>query len=248
MSFRSIIASIALIILVSACFSVDRKTQQATQKKKPAFPLLIDAFEDSAIYLETNFTQKSNYKPITYTRNLDTIIVNYILDQDIRRTKTKHEIQEYMHYHRINIIVDNVTGATDENIKVIVDTTTTISKVKYKRFSHLFTRHKAYPTYIINTSLKDTVILGYDSNIDALLEAKNRQNEWKRIESLELILCRTGRALFVLPKKDTIITATTIFKGNFKTKLRLRLGKAYSNEFEGFINEQQLSLSNVEFY
>ena len=235
MNFRNLLWYVLIFLFVIAC----AEKETSTIKKEPTFPVLIDSLAASADSLELSNIIHSSYKPVTFKRNRDTIYVNHSIEQNLSGDMSEERYQEYMQYHRASVIADGVSLPSPENIKVFVDTTKIISKIGFDRKDSIRKSFKSYPTYFINTSVKDTVILGTNSNIDALLEAKNAKDEWQRIEGIQLIVCATGRTLFVLPEKDTIITATAIHKGSFKTKLRMRFGPIYSNEFEGYINEQQ---------
>jgi hypothetical protein len=244
MNYRNNIVFVFIFFIVIAC----ARKETAIVPKEPTFPVLIDSLVASADSLTLRRMVLSNYKPITFKRNQDTIYVNHSIRQNLSFGMSESNYLEYMHYHRTNIMADNVSKADSTNLSIFVDTTKVISKIDYDREKRIPFACKSYPTYIINTSVKDTVILGTNSNIDALLEAKNSENKWQRIEGIRFIACATGRTLFVLPEKDTIITAVAIHKGTFKTKLRMRLGTAYSNEFEGYLNTRQFILSDDDLY
>ncbi|EDP95573.1 hypothetical protein U8527_05985 [Kordia algicida OT-1] len=248
MKLKPIVFLVAITFILISCLSTDKEIIPVVKKEKRLFPVLIDTLAEQAEYLETKIRLKANYKPITFKKITDTIFVNHDIYESLTGKMSETEYQNYMRYHRTNIIADNVTKPTANTIKIFVDTTAIISKIYFNRHAKKLILHKAYATYVVNTSVKDTVVLGLNSKMDMLLEALNKENEWKQIEGIQFIACATGRTLFVLPEKDTLITETTIFKGNFKTKLCLKLGSAYSNQFEGFIHETQLLDSDVDFY
>lgn len=239
MNYKQIVFFLFLNFLLFGCASTEKEN-------KPLYPVLKDTLVHKAEYAETKVTRRTNYKAISLGKLGDTVVVDYYTG-NFSRKMSESGYKNHMRYHRINIIAEGVFNPTADNIKVIVDTTQLIGKVEYhkSRKNHIY---KAYPTYIINTSLRDTIAIGIDNNINATLEAKNKKNKWIRIERIPFLVCGTGHQLFVIPNKDTIITSTPIFKGNFKTKLRLKLGDAVSNEFEGHIYEEQLKMSDLDFF
>ncbi|PHR23171.1 MAG: hypothetical protein COA38_17295 [Fluviicola sp.] len=97
---------------------------------------------------------------------------------------------------------------------------------------------KAFPVLIQNKSI-DTIYIGYGSQIPIITEAKTKNGEWKPIEERFIYMCGNGLHSIILPPNELVITSELIYTGNFKTKLRLKMGNNYSEEFNGTINETQ---------
>jgi hypothetical protein len=51
--------------------------------------------------------------------------------------------------------------------------------------------------------------------------------------------CGVGISSVILPPNECALTFAPIFKGNYKTQLRLKLGENYSNIFYSSINYRQ---------
>lgn len=121
-------------------------------------------------------------------------------------------------------------------VSIIVDTTLTISKY-YNSYTEL--PYPAYPILITNHS-EDTIMIDCEREFDAILEAKDSMNNWSMIK------CSNKHSLwsekyYRMPPNYSIITATHISKGDYKTKLRLKFGKNTSNEWSGHINYNQFN-------
>lgn len=112
--------------------------------------------------------------------------------------------------------------------------------------------YKTYPVYIYNYGESQTVIQApIITELFILLEAKNKNNEWKPIEYFEQygFLCGTGHRDYVLKPKHYLLTTVKRYKGDYKTKLRVKFRSFdkvfYSNEFEGFINYSQFQSDSI---
>jgi len=62
---------------------------------------------------------------------------------------------------------------------------------------------------------------------------------WIKNETLPELSCGNEIEFIVLPSKETLITSVFIFKGGFRTLLRLKIGNSYSKAFTGTINKSQ---------
>lgn len=125
----------------------------------------------------------------------------------------------------------------DTNIKITVDT---LQKIKKE---NIFTNvnvsfFDAYPI-IIKSKEKDTIKIGSGNKLPIVLEAKDSIGNWKPIEEQFKYGCGTGLNGIILPPKTIIVSSVMIYKGNYKTKLRIKLGENFSNEFNGTINYRQ---------
>ena len=99
--------------------------------------------------------------------------------------------------------------------------------------------YQAIPIMITNLE-KDTVLLGQRLNVILLQEAINKNGEWKAIERKSSGgQCRISGDNYVLPPNGIILTSSYLYSGDFRTKIRFKLGENYSKVFEGKINLAQ---------
>lgn len=97
---------------------------------------------------------------------------------------------------------------------------------------------KAYPVIIENLHA-DTIYIGYGRYIPLITEALNKKGEWKPIEERYIYMCGNGVSPIILPPNEIVVTSELVYSGRFKTKLRIKLGQNYSEEFSGSINLTQ---------
>jgi len=97
---------------------------------------------------------------------------------------------------------------------------------------------KAFPVLIQNITT-DTIYVGYGNQVPIITEAKSKNGEWKPIEEQYTYMCGNGLHSIILPPNEFVLTSELIYSGNFKTKLRIKMGNNYSEEFNGTINESQ---------
>jgi hypothetical protein len=95
-----------------------------------------------------------------------------------------------------------------------------------------------YPVLLTNSDI-DTTFIGYGSKIPIIMEALDSLGNWKPIQEKFAYFCGVGVGSVILPPNESVLTLAPIFKGNYKTKLRLKLGNNYSKPFYGFINHRQ---------
>lgn len=95
-----------------------------------------------------------------------------------------------------------------------------------------------YPAMLRNRT-KDTIPIGYGSIIPLILEAKNKNGKWEPIQEKFVYMCGNGVGTIILPPNEIALTLVPIFKGNYKTQLRLSMGSNKSNVFWGKINYRQ---------
>ncbi len=95
-----------------------------------------------------------------------------------------------------------------------------------------------FPVLLRNRA-KDTIPIGYGDIIPLILEAKDKTGKWKPIQERLTFMCGNGVGTIILPPKEIAITLVPIFKGNYRTQLRLSMGSNKSNFFWGNINYRQ---------
>ena len=112
----------------------------------------------------------------------------------------------------------------------------TVNLVIYVDTSKIFL--DSYSTIVKNVD-KDTVLVGHNLSISLVMEALDGEKKWKPIQEDFMFMCGNGVHSLILPPDNIILTVTPRFKGLYYTKLRLKLGQNYSNEFNGWINPGQ---------
>lgn len=108
--------------------------------------------------------------------------------------------------------------ATDLTTEIRVDTTKQIGN--------------SYPVYLTNKSI-DTSFVGFGERLPLILEAIDSTGKWKPIQERFVYMCGTGLTSIILPPNEMVVTFVPIFKGNYKTKLRISDGQNHSQSFEG---------------
>jgi len=72
--------------------------------------------------------------------------------------------------------------------------------------------------------------VGYGAELEFAIEAKNSNGEWKPITHPPIRFCGTGLLWVPLSANEIVISAIPITTGDYKTKGRIKLGDALSNE------------------
>lgn len=98
--------------------------------------------------------------------------------------------------------------------------------------------YKAYPILITNPS-DSAIIVGYGSNVPIELEALDKNKTWQPVEMQFMYMCGTGLEYILIKPKEVLCVLAPVYKGEFKTKLRYRLGDSYSRTFTGYISTKQ---------
>jgi len=121
----------------------------------------------------------------------------------------------------------NTVSLKYANLKIYVDTTQNLSE-----------RNARHSVFIKNI-YKDTVVIAFGQIIDATMEALNKNGEWQPIERPWRWSCGTGIGQIMLPPNEIVITSAVKYTGEFKTQMRIKIGKSYSNIFQGSIHPRQ---------
>ncbi|MEO2071202.1 MAG: hypothetical protein ABGW99_07645 [Zunongwangia sp.] len=127
------------------------------------------------------------------------------------------------------------------DIEIIVDTT---QKLKHDVSKYQWDDYyEGYPILIKNAS-SDTIVIGYESYIPIILQAKDENNNWNPIEKIYIFSCGNGLSSVLLPPNEIVLSSKPIYQGDFKTTLRVEIGGNYSNEYSGKINLDQFKKPN----
>lgn len=98
-----------------------------------------------------------------------------------------------------------------------------------------------YPVFITNKD-PDSLMVGYDFSLELIVEAKDRNGNWRSIHRPSPAGCGVGKYQILLPSYQYALTALPRYTGDFQTTARLKLysfENTYSNEFTISINESQ---------
>ncbi|NBL64333.1 hypothetical protein GV828_03845 [Flavobacterium sp. NST-5] len=103
-----------------------------------------------------------------------------------------------------------------------------------------------YYVSVKNNSEKTIELLTQDNQIFIIQEAIDESGKWKPIEYWQYSTCGNSyNSIEILPK-NKILTETTRYDGDFKTKIRFKLlhknKEFYSNEVEAKISLQQFKI------
>lgn len=101
-----------------------------------------------------------------------------------------------------------------------------------------------YPAFIINRTPSYKVLIGKDSHLFAIQEAKDSNGIWRPIELEGQGFCGCCYWAEKIYHNEYVVMLLPKYKGNFKTKLRIRLrnnATIYASKpFDGMIDYKQL--------
>jgi hypothetical protein len=176
--------------------------------------------------------ETGDYKPLFLGSKKDTITIIY--PRDFLRKYHVYEDRRGKYFQ-----------PDSSGIKIMINTSQIISDVTFSWLNEdrnlSEQTYKAYPVIIYNVR-SDTISIGYGDHLPLITEALDPEGNWRPIEDPFMYDCGVGLNGIVLPPNEIVITATPIYKGVFKTKLRLRYFKILSEEFNGSINLKQFGL------
>lgn len=197
-------------ILISAFVLVN------VQLFKSDFPVII-----GDIFSTKNDWLKPASKPLYIGVLKDTIVINTQLQYDYDWKPSD------IHYD-LNIIFEDTKNAkVDIFVNSKQDLNTTGKESKYE-----------FIPVLIKNLENDTIIIGETDYIPIILEAKDDNNEWKPIDGYFGYFCGTGIYPILLYPNHVVLTNFELpKKGDFSTKLRVKLGQNYSKEFGGIIQK-----------
>lgn len=115
--------------------------------------------------------------------------------------------------------------------------------IGFRRNSRYDKYHHVFPIYIINDSEQTKTLLGKESWVFALQEAKNRHGVWQLIEEDGLDGCGNGYWRLQVHPKEFVMFLMNKYSGDFQTSLRikLRVGQCeyVSEPYTASISEKQ---------
>jgi len=181
--------------------------------------------------------------PTSYQQNdkefkEDSIKYEEIWNRYSQNIKNRRETSYFVLSERI----DDKKGFFDTiDLEIMVDTT---QKLKHDISKNQWDDYyEGYPIQIKNTS-SDTIVIGYESYIPIILQAKDENDDWNPIEQIYIFSCGNGLRSVLLPPNEIVLSSKPIYQGDYKTTLRVEIGGNYSNEFSGKINLDQFKKPN----
>lgn len=207
------------------------KTEKFKKKEVFPFPKIIDKLgEENLITINTNWIRERDHHPYFFGKLNDTILIerNLGLFPELYKLDTHFSKGKYDNYFLLPEEAKEFKIADSVHLLIKVDTAQVIND--YGR--------RAFPVLIMN-QYNDTVYIGYGDQIPIVAEAISKNGKWEPIEERYIYMCGTGLNSIILPPHEIVITSELVYSGNFKTKLRIKLGNNYSNEFYVNINESQ---------
>jgi hypothetical protein len=246
------------LVLVSCTKPVKKENIEKTaENAKTEFPLIIDTFNIDNKVLEMDTFTVNNYNPLYFGKLTDSIFITYHLrvsppaqlSEKIKNLKNPPEEPKsafyfdlYKEYFRYGSF-DMFPNWDSAKLKIAFDTTQKVTYLNFLPKNYKDYYYHAFPLYIQNLS-KDTVMVGYGKWLDLILEAKDKENNWQEIQPRTAYYLNSSLAKIILSPNEIVLTAIPIYKGDYKTKLRLKIGNNYSEEFNGEINYSQIEKGN----
>lgn len=227
------------------------------------FPVVIDTFFLKTSIREATRMMTANYTILYIGEMKDTLVANHFLKTyvppppppPVSSSKEKKVIDTSVYEFKGTRVENPLDGYyldwmegrdylfwDSSQIEVLIDTNTLIKDLNYD-YSPNAICAKAYPVLLKNQEL-DTIYIGYGKYIPLILEAKNKKQAWQAIETRHIYYCGVGVGRIILPPNEIVLTSCPIYKGDFETLLRLKIGNNYSKPFRGNINYSQFQKEN----
>jgi hypothetical protein len=217
-----------------------------TNSQKLIKPFLLDTFNFNPSIKYKNQPTTANYFPLYFGQEKDIIaldyrIIPYPLDIVGEEKNKNYPIPNHQFYKEyiLGVPTDNSTRPDSGKIEIIIDTNQTICNIESKFYQDSIIAFQAYPVLLKNTS-NEPKIMGRGQYLSIIMEAKDSLGKWKAIEKEYSHTCWTITPYIILPPNEILITSASIYDGNYKTLLRLKIGENYSNEFWRTINLTQI--------
>lgn len=225
-------------IFICLCSISSKDKNSGSFEPKLVTPVVLDTFKVHRRVYYKRWLNFATYTPLYIGKNRDTLYVNHL---ELSQMKDENDFDEkkfsfderYIKYNlpspsKLSLFVD--TNRIISNLLTYMDTTiNTIPKLQ----TTILIADKCYPVIIENKSM-DTLIIGHAYTLHIILEAMDKNSKWKPIETFNWSWGDKNKGIFI-PPSNIAITSVQINKGEFETKLRLRLKNILSNEFNGSI-------------
>ena len=144
-----------------------------------------------------------------------------------------------------NLGTDGLEIATDYNQSVVYQ-----EPGGSGPYARVFPSQRAFPVYVANTSPHRKLLYGKDGHVFAIQEAKDRDGQWRPIESKGADFCDSGEWILKLRPGQMGVFLMNKYSGEYKTLLRVRLqngeSRYVSAPYKGQINERQFAVTSQE--
>jgi len=225
---------IPVILLYNNCKNNNNEILEIETFK---FPILINKLPAKYETVSYKWKNEEIHHPFYFGKLKDTISIEHFLspfeisESEIETIDLKLEPRNITidNYYIDWMSKRNFIEIDSADIQIRIDTMQVITNNNFR---------KSYPIILRNKS-SDTIRIGYGNRIPIITEALTKKGEWKEIQNFYGYFCGVGVPNMILPPNEIIITSEVIYFGNFKPKLRVKIGMNVSNEFNGKINQTQ---------
>lgn len=139
---------------------------------------------------------------------------------------------------------------TTKRIKISIDFEDFTIENSFDIYLNIHRKIKWIKGYLININNKEEVIYTEDLNLTMIKEAKNLDGKWIPIEYKFYGGCGNSQGLFSLKPQEQVEFEIPIYRGNFKTKARLKFLHDgyifYSDEFDLEANPKDFEPINIK--
>jgi len=177
----------------------------------------------------TNIQYMGKYQDtISLSDNTDSIIHSNLMPYELAK--------KYYYNDRFSAFIH----LADTLIDIFIDTSQILTFLSspYNKKRVYRNSYQAYPVILRNNS-DSFAVIGFGNDSPVLIEALDIDNVWKFITCELEYRCGTGLRNIYLKAGSVVCLLIPKFKGNFKTKLRLKFNNIVSNTFSGHINRSQ---------
>lgn len=249
----------SLLILFSCVDeSNNGKVTNPVKSEELRFPKIIDTLKIDNVPQKESWLSTAEYKYLYIGKWQDSIIPDRELtyysyemyEDDLDSEDTSYSFEKLEDHKMYPYYIDwldpvNYKFCNVADLSIVVDTTQRIGRqISSSNWDGPYI--EAYPVIIENLD-KDTIQIGYGDFIPLITEAKDSLGVWRRIETGFTYMCGNGVGTIILPPNEIVLTAASIYEGDFETTLRLKIDSTFSNEFKGRINHRQFkSMFNTQ--
>ena len=233
-----------IYILLISCYlfvSCQSDSNHSIKRKLPNFPTIVDTldlekFDFLRTKREETWLATADYDILYIGQPKDTIIVNHFLRYNPPPPPPRFSSSDTLKFVDPNY-VNPLEGYSVNQSYGDIYKSWEESKINID-IGSIFSNEGSLPVLLTNTN-EDTIIIGYENVLPIIMEAKDSLGDWRPIERRFIFMCGVGLELLILPPKQIVLTSTPVYKGDFKTDLRLKYGSNYSSTFTGRINYRQ---------
>ena len=242
--------NILFCILIVSILSCKKQAKKNSILKNPITQIqFIDSFSNKLKLDTARYITKADFYPMYIGNSADSIILTYNTENLKNRTINRRS-NKIPDSTDLNIYVDTLKTIGSVRRSFIPPPPAPNSKGEIYQINKGRGGTKSYPVIIENKSI-NTLRIGYGDYIPLLIEAIDSLGNWRPIQKPYVYFCGTGLTHYYLPPKEILITSCKLYKGEYKTKMRLVYGfnrTNYSNEFSGTINYNQFKESPNKYY